>query len=269
MIFGMNNNQINKDMNRINELFAAGQGNILSVYFTAGYPAIDSASDIIRDLEYAGADMVEIGMPFSDPVADGPVIQGSSRQALRNGMSVGLLFEQIAGIRRNVNIPLLLMGYLNPVLKYGVERFAAKCRDTGIDGVIIPDLPPEIFMDQYQNLFSGCGLVNVFLISPCSSDERIRYIDGISNGFIYMVSTSATTGIRNGFTADQVSYFSRIKAMNLSMPRLLGFGISDRSTFATACETADGAVIGSAFVRTIGENGYSEDVIRDFIAKIR
>ncbi|MGB8491631.1 MAG: tryptophan synthase subunit alpha [Bacteroidales bacterium] len=256
-------------MNRINELFAAGRGNILSVYFTAGYPTIDSASDIIRDLEYAGADMVEIGMPFSDPVADGPVIQGSSSQALRNGMSISLLFEQIETIRRTVNIPLLLMGYLNPVLKFGVERFASKCRDTGIDGVIIPDLPPEIYMDQYQNLFSEYGLVNVFLISPCSSDERIRLIDSISNGFIYMVSTSSTTGIRNGFTEIQRSYFGRIKAMNLSKPRLLGFGISDRSTFTTACEMADGAVIGSAFVRTLGEIGNSRDVITEFVAKIR
>lgn len=224
-----NNSETNKPMNRINELFSNRKGNILSVYFTAGHPSLDSTPDIIRDLEDAGADMIEIGMPFSDPVADGPVIQRSSSRALKNGMSVNLLFEQIKGIRRSVNVPLLLMGYLNPVLKYGIGDFAAKCRGTGIDGVIIPDLPPEIFTDKYKALFSENGLANVFLISPTSSGERIRFIDTISNSFIYMVSTSATTGVRSGFTPEQLSYFRRIKAMKLRNPRLLGFGISCNS----------------------------------------
>jgi tryptophan synthase alpha chain len=256
-------------MNRINELFHSRKGSILSIYFTAGYPLIDSTTGIIKDLARAGVDMIEIGIPFSDPWADGPVIQKSSKYALNNGMSLNLLFGQLANIRREVTIPLLLMGYLNPVLKFGMENFCRKCAEIEIDGVILPDLPPEIYLEQYSGLFEKHKLHNILLVTPQSDDERIRMIDNISRGFIYLVSSSSTTGIKAGFSEDQISYFKRINGMDLVNPRLIGFGISGSETFAESCRMADGAIIGSAFVSMLDGNGYSSDSIIKFVDKIR
>ena len=256
-------------MNRINKIFHTSSDNILSIYFTAGYPLIYSTAGIIKDLARAGVDMVEIGMPFSDPLADGPVIQKSSEEALHNGMSINLLFRQLTNIREEVTIPLILMGYINPVMKFGMENFCRKCAKTGIDGVILPDLPPEVYLEQYSRLFEKYNLHNIFLISPQSEDERIRMIDNISRGFIYMVSSSSTTGIKSGFSKDQISYFKRIKMMNLANPGLIGFGISDSDTFAEACRMAHGAIIGSAFVKMLDDNGTGSESIKKFVDKIR
>lgn len=256
-------------MNRIDTLFKTKNKNILSIYFTAGYPLIGSTVDIIRYLSHGGADMIEIGIPFSDPLADGPVIQRSSEKALKNGMNIKLLFSQLADIRKSVNIPLLMMGYINPVLKFGIDNFCNKCTETGIDGVIIPDLPPEIYADRYAELFEKNGLYNILLISPQSDPERIKMIDRISKGFIYMVSSSSTTGIRQGFSEEQKAYFRRINEMNLTNPRLIGFGISGSGSFNEACMSAHGAIIGSSFIRMLGEKGLNRENIFNFINEIR
>jgi tryptophan synthase alpha chain len=256
-------------MDRINKLFQTRGGNILSIYFTAGFPVIDATAGIIKDLAMSGVDMIEIGMPFSDPLADGPVIQKSSEVALNNGMTINLLFHQLANIRREVTLPLILMGYINPVLKFGMENFCRKCAETGIDGVILPDLPPEIYLEQYSGLFEKHDLQNILLISPQSDNERIKMIDSISRGFIYMVSSSSTTGIKAGFSEDQKSYFKRIKEMDLTNPSLIGFGISDSKTFAESCRMAHGAIIGSAFVKMLGSNGASAESIMKFVYRIR
>ena len=256
-------------MNRIDKLFGERAEGILSVYFTAGYPELDSTVKIIESLENAGADMVEIGMPFSDPLADGPVIQHSSQVSLNNGMTIKTLFRQLADIRKKVRMPLLLMGYINPVLKYGFENFCRNCSETGIDGVIIPDLPPELFIKEYLSLFDSYGLYNIFLITPESGGERIRYIDSISRGFIYMVSSSSTTGIRKGFSGDHMSYFKRIKEMKLRNPRLIGFGISGSVAFHEACGMARGGIIGSAFISCLYESGFTDESIAAFVRKIR
>jgi len=256
-------------MNRIDEYFSLKRNGILSVYFTAGYPSVGSTVEIIANLVKAGADMIEIGIPFSDPLADGPVIQKSSTAALKNGMRLNLLFEQLKRIRDEVNIPLILMGYLNPVLKYGIENFCRKCVETGIDGVILPDLPLEIYREHYYETFRKYGLFNILLISPNTDPQRIRLIDTITDGFIYMVSASSVTGIKPGFTSEQRSYFKRIKEINLSHPLMIGFGISDRETFTEACNYASGAIIGSAFVRMLGEKGMSYKNIKRFIQNIK
>jgi tryptophan synthase alpha chain len=256
-------------MNRIDELFRTRRGNILSVFFTSGHPTINSTTDVIRDLAKAGADMIEIGIPFSDPIADGPVIQRSSEKALQNGMSIRLLFNQLADIRKTVSTPLLLMGYINPVLKFGLENFCNKCVETGIDGVIIPDLPPEIYLNQYSGIFEKRDLYNIFLITPRMDDNRIRIIDSISKGFLYLVSSHSITGMKGDFTEKQRSYFKRIRKMNLKNPRLIGFGISDKETFSSACDMADGAIIGSAFVRMLTETGGGFGNIREFISGLK
>lgn len=256
-------------MNRIDQLFQTKKGNILSIYFTAGYPSIDSTVSIIKYLEEAGVDMIEIGIPFSDPLADGPVIQHSSNIALINGMSISLLFRQLSDIRKQVTIPVILMGYINPILKFGMENFCRNCHSVGIDGIILPDLPPEIFIKEYSDLFELNGLFNIFLISPQSENARIRFIDNISKGFIYMVSSSSTTGIKEGFSADQSAYFKRIDEMNLKNPRLTGFGISDNRSFNTACKTSEGAIIGSAFIKMLEKSGPDQENIRKFISKLR
>lgn len=255
-------------MNRIDNLFKTKNKNILSIYFTAGYPDINSTIGIIGSLASAGAEMIEIGIPFSDPLADGPLIQRSNGTALRNGMSCKLLFEQLAGIRQKVDIPLILMGYINPVLKFGIEKFCNRCNETGIDGLILPDLPPEL-ASVYKELFEDCSLKNILLISPQTPDERIRIIDGLSTGFVYLVSSSSTTGIRSGFSDLQKSYLRRIKGMNLTNPQLTGFGISDSASFHEACLYANGAIIGSAFIRMLSEKGDGPSGIRQFIDEIR
>ena len=256
-------------MNRIDELFNKKAGNILSVYFTAGYPALDSTVEIIRELASEGTDMIEIGVPFSDPVADGPVIQKSNDTALKKGMSLRLLFDQLKDIRKETDIPLLLMSYINPVLRFGIEKFCKKCEETGIDGVILPDLTPEIYTASYLGLFKEHNIYNVLLISKGTSAARIREIDGLSRGFIYMVSSSSTTGIKRNFSADQKEYFLKVKKMNLRNPALIGFGISDNETYLKACKYGAGAIIGSAFIKALSEGEGGKNTVRDFIKKIR
>jgi len=256
-------------MNRIDKLFSSGRNNILSVYFTAGYPSVDSTTFLIENLAQAGVDMIEIGIPFSDPLADGPVIQKSSSDALKNGMSVRLLFRQLMGIRSSVDIPLLLMGYLNPLLKYGMENFCKSCSETGIDGVILPDLPPEIYLEQYRELFRKYRLYNILLISPQTDTERIRMLDSITDGFIYMVSASSVTGIRADFTDKQKTYFERVAGMNLSHPLMVGFGVSSAETFSEACSYARGAIVGSAFIKMLGKEGCSEESIGKFVEALK
>ncbi len=244
-------------MNRINQKLNEDK-KLLSIYFTAGYPNIDDTVSIIQNLEQSGVDMVEIGLPFSDPLADGPTIQASSTAALKNGMTTEKLFDQLKDIRKSVSIPLIIMGYFNPVLQYGVEAFCKKCQDIGIDGLILPDLPADVYDEEYKATFEKYGLINVFLITPQTSDERIRYIDSISNGFIYIVSSASTTGAQSGFGNEQTNYFERISKMNLNNPQIVGFGISNNDTFTQATTHTKGAIIGSAFIKYISENGINE-----------
>jgi len=252
-------------MNRINQKLQEGK-KLLSIYFTAGYPHIDDTVSIIKDLEASGVDMIEIGLPFSDPLADGPTIQASSTKALKNGMTTEKLFEQLKDIRQSVSIPLIIMGYFNPVLQYGVEAFCKKCKEIGIDGLILPDLPADVYDEHYKSIFENHGLINVFLITPQTSDQRIRYIDSISNGFIYMVSSASTTGAKSGFGDEQTAYFKRIATMHLKNPQIVGFGISNNETFTQATSYAKGAIIGSAFIKHLTHNGIS--TINDFTQNI-
>lgn len=237
-------------MNRINQKLQEDK-KLLSIYFTAGYPNLNDTIPIIEKLEKSGVDMIEIGLPFSDPLADGPTIQTSSTQALKNGMSTEVLFDQLKDIRKTVSIPLIIMGYFNPILQYGVENFCKKCAEIGIDGFIIPDLPVDVYHEDYQSIFEKYGLINVFLITPQTSDERIRFIDSVSNGFIYMVSTASITGSQSGFGEEQTGYFKRISNMNLKNPQIVGFGIHDKETFGQATQFAKGAIVGSAFIKSL------------------
>lgn len=255
--------------NRINQLFVDKKKNILSVYFTAGYPGPDDTVTIIRELEKNGVSLIEIGMPFSDPVADGPVIQQSSHTALANGMSIKKLFEQLQHIREQVKIPLILMGYLNPVLQFGLENFCQKCAETGIDGLILPDLPLDVYREEFRETFEKYGLHNILLITPQTTEKRLHEIDDASTGFIYMVSSSATTGVKNKVSDFLQDYFDRIRQMQLKNPRLIGFGISNRETFENACQYAHGAIIGSAFVKALEAEGKLEDKIAGFVKSIR
>ncbi|MEL0644706.1 tryptophan synthase subunit alpha [Olleya sp. Ti.3.14] len=241
-------------MNRINQKLKEDK-KLLSIYFSAGYPTLNDTVSIIKDLEKNGVDMIEIGLPFSDPLADGPTIQASSTQALKNGMTTETLFTQLKDIRKTVSIPLIIMGYFNPMLQYGVEAFCKKCQDIGIDGLIIPDLPVDVYNEQYKTIFEKYGLINVFLITPQTSVERINFIDSISNGFIYMVSSASVTGSSSGFGTEQTDYFKRIADMKLNNPQIVGFGISDNSTFTQATTYAKGAIIGSAFIKHLTKHG--------------
>ncbi|EIJ39705.1 tryptophan synthase, alpha subunit [Galbibacter orientalis DSM 19592] len=241
-------------MNRISKKLEENK-KLLSIYFTAGYPAIEDTVPVIEALQDSGVDMLEIGLPFSDPLADGPTIQASSTQALKNGMTTEKLFQQLKDIRKTVHIPLIIMGYFNPILQYGVEAFCQKCSDIGIDGLIIPDLPVDVYHEQYQAIFEKHGLINVFLITPQTSEARIRFIDSVSNGFIYMVSSASVTGAKSNFGDAQSEYFERIANMNLKAPQIVGFGISNAETFKAATTHAKGAIIGSAFIKMIQEKG--------------
>jgi len=254
--------------NRINQLFQTKKENILSIYFTAGYPNLDDTVTIIQTLEKNGADLIEIGMPFSDPVADGPVIQNSSTVALKNGMSIKKLFEQLANIRKSVKIPLILMGYLNPVIQFGLEKFCQKCQEVGIDGLILPDLPLSVYQEEYQALFEQYGLYNILLITPQTSEARIRQIDEASKGFIYMVSSSSTTGAKDKVSDFHEEYFERVNQLKLQNPRLIGFGISNHETFENACKFASGAIIGSAFVKALEQEASLEERISHFVSRI-
>ncbi|WP_136466303.1 tryptophan synthase subunit alpha [Flagellimonas onchidii] len=253
-------------MNRINQKLQEDK-KLLSIYFTAGYPNLNDTVKVIQDLEKSGVDLIEIGLPFSDPLADGPTIQDSSTAALNNGMHTELLFEQLKGIRKTVSIPLIIMGYFNPVLQYGVESFCQKCQEIGIDGIILPDLPLDVYQEEYESIFKKYGLINVFLITPQTSDDRISAIDQASDGFIYMVSSASTTGAKTGFGEMQKAYFDRIAAMQLKNPQIVGFGISNSQTFNQATEKAKGAIIGSAFIKHLSQHG--ADKIADFVTGIR
>jgi tryptophan synthase alpha chain len=256
-------------MNRIDKLFKSKKQNILSIYFTAGYPALNDTLRTIRELDKAGVDMIEIGMPFSDPVADGPVIQQSSEKALLNGMSLKLLFEQLKEARKITDLPLILMGYINPVFKFGMENFLSKCQEKGIDGTIIPDLPVEEYLQSYEAFYEKYNIFNIFLISPQTSVERITYLDSVSKGFLYMVSTAATTGAINNFDDSQIIYFKKVSDLKLRTPRMIGFGISNKGTFIQACNYANGAIIGSAFIRALDGTGTLPEKVSGFIRQIR
>ncbi|MCD0488849.1 tryptophan synthase subunit alpha [Pedobacter sp. MC2016-14] len=254
-------------MNRINQLFEKRKHNILSIYYTAGFPNLGDTVRIAEALEAAGADMLEIGFPYSDPVADGPVIQASSKLALDHGMDLNLLFEQLKDLRKKVTIPVLLMGYVNPVLQYGVENFCKACAAVGVDGCIVPDLPMVEYEEFYKDTFLENGLSNIFLVTPQTSLERIHKIDSISNGFIYLLSSSATTGKDLNVSDATESYFARIKAMELNNPTMIGFGISNKATFDKACKYANGAIIGTAFVKALAKAATAEDIaefMKDF-----
>lgn len=245
-------------MNRLHDLFARKNRDLLSIYFTAGHPSRDAMLDIIPALERGGTDLMEVGMPYSDPLADGPIIQRSSEAALRNGMTLDLYFEQIRAVRGRTRLPLIFMGYFNQVMQFGEEKFVQTCVDAGIDGLILPDLPLDEFEKRYAAMFREARLPVSLLITSQTDEARIRRIEHLSDGFVYMVSSAATTGAKTGISDAQLAYFQRIEAMQLSRPRLIGFGISDRETFQTACRFANGAIIGSAFIRALEAGG--EDV---------
>lgn len=255
-------------MNRIDKLFAEKNTNILSIYFTAGYPKLEDTLPIMKSIEAAGADIIEIGIPYSDPIADGPTIQESNMVALANGMSMKTLFEQLKTLREDISLPVILMGYLNPVVQYGVERFCQACKEVGVDGVILPDLPMQQYLREYKEIFDRYDLRNTFLISPQTSEKRIREIDQNADGFIYMVSSASITGAKKGISEEQIAYFERIRDMEPSNPRLIGFGISDRGSFETASSYSHGAIIGSAFINVIRKAKDLDREIREFIGGI-
>ena len=253
-------------MNRIDKTLKE-KDNILSIYFTAGYPHLKSTTEIIKNLVSAGTDMIEIGLPFSDPLADGETIQMSSKIALENGMSTKILFDQLNGIRNNVNIPLIIMGYFNPIFQFGVEEFCKKCNEIGIDGLIIPDLPIDIYLSKYKLIFEKNQLQNIFLITPQTSDERIDYIDKNSGGFIYVVSSSSITGSTNKFNENSLNYFRRLEKMRLSTPKIIGFGISNNENFSIASKYSKGCIVGSAFIKYLEINGINS--IKMFVDEIK
>lgn len=266
-------------MNRIISLFknfnadanASGhrsQG-LLNVYFTAGFPELNDTMRVLRALQDGGADLVEIGMPYSDPVADGETIQKSNDRALENGMSVRVLFEQLRNMREKITVPVLLMGYINPVLQYGIEAFCQKCAETGVDGLILPDMPMDVYLNEYKSIFDAHGLLNIFLITPQTSDTRIRQIDEVSEGFIYAVSSASVTGSKSGVSGDMEAYFERLDRLNLRNPRLIGFGIKDHDTFVKASGHAAGAIIGSAFIRVLQESNNLEQDIKTFVREVK
>ncbi len=254
--------------NRIDQVFENNGKDLLNVYFTAGYPQLGDTVPIASALAAHGADLIEIGLPFSDPIADGPTIQQSSDVALGNGMTLRVLFDQLAGLRTSVQVPVLLMGYINPILQFGFESFCQKCQEVGIDGLILPDLPMYEYLTHYKDLLDKYGLYNIFLITPQTSEERIREIDQHSRGFIYMVSSASITGAKSTITDTQIAYFERIQSMGLQRKTLIGFGISSNSTFRQACEYSDGAIIGSAFIKQLAEDS-SEAAIKKFIQNIK
>lgn len=256
-------------MNRIDQLFQQKKEQILSIYFTAGYPALNDTVTVIQALEKEGVDLIEIGVPFSDPMADGPVIQASGAKALQNGMSVKTLFTQLAGIRSSVSIPLVLMGYLNPIMQFGFDHYCEEAARCGIDGLIIPDLPFAEYLESYKPIADRHGLHVIMLITPETSEERIRLIDKHTSGFIYMVSSASVTGAKSAFSDVNIDYFRRVNAMQLKNPRLIGFGISNKETFDAACREASGAIIGSRFITLLGSEESIEEAAKKMIGAIR
>jgi tryptophan synthase alpha chain len=257
-------------MKRLNQLFTSSYHSILNVYFTAGYPSIEATVPIINYLTAAGVDIIELGLPYSDPLADGETIQKSSSIALKNGMNLRLVFDQVSQVRKTGNhIPIILMGYFNQLLQYGVDNFLNECRKAGIDGLIIPDLPMTIYESDYKAIFEKYEIGITFLITPDTSTERIRQADRLSTSFIYVVSKSSITGNTNDIDENQISYFTKIKELKLKSPLLIGFGIYDNKTFLTAGKYSNGAIIGSAFIRQLANHGYNEASIQSFIKNIR
>lgn len=255
-------------MNRIDYLFQTKKERILSIYVTAGFPNLEDTLPVIEAIQAAGADIIEIGLPYSDPIADGPTIQESNTIALENGMSIKKLFTQLLGFRAKIHLPVVLMGYLNPIIQYGVEEFCKKCKEVGVDGLILPDLPLQQYAEEYQEIFEKYGLFNTFLISPQTSEKRIREIDQHSSGFIYMVSSHAITGGKSAISPEQLAYFERVEAMNLIHPRLIGFGISDAASFQMASRYSQGAIIGSAFIKQIKDSTDLNQDINTYIQGI-
>ena len=247
-------------MNRIDYLFQTKKERVLSIYVTAGFPNLEDTLPVMEAIQAAGADIIELGIPYSDPIADGPTIQESNTQALENGMSIKTLFNQLLGFRSKIHVPVILMGYLNPIIQFGVEEFCKKCKEVGIDGLILPDLPMSQYLEEYKSLFEEYGLFISFLISPQTSEKRIREVDENSSGFIYMVSSHAITGAKAAISKEQEEYFERVANMKLTHPRLIGFGISDAATFQLASQYSQGAIIGSAFIKNIKN---SNDLNRD------
>ncbi|MDR0349626.1 MAG: tryptophan synthase subunit alpha [Tannerella sp.] len=255
-------------MNRITKLFQEKKSGIKSIYFTAGYPSPDHTCQVLEALEANGIDMAEIGIPFSDPMADGPVIQNAATQSLRNGMSLKLLFSQLANVRQTVQMPLILMGYLNPVIQYGFEPFCRSCVEVGADGMIIPDLPFADYLAEYKETAERYELKMIMLITPETSEERIRLIDAHTSGFIYMVSSAAVTGAQKYFDEAKQAYFHRINRMNLKNPRLTGFGISNKATCDAATQHASGVIIGSRFVQLLGEEASPEAAVKKLLKQL-
>ena len=254
-------------MNRIDEVFSRKKKGVLNIYFTAGYPKINDTLRIARTLEAAGVDIIEIGIPYSDPIADGPTIQDSSQKALDAGMSLKLLMRQLQDLRKHIKIPVILMGYINPVLQYGFTKFCQDCKEVGIDGVILPDLPMQEYAEMYQVTFEEYGIYNIFLMTPQTSEKRVLQINNASKGFIYMVSSASITGAKQEVSQAQIDYFERIQKMNLSVQRLIGFGISNKETFDNACQYASGAIIGSAFINQLNKDD-SDEAITSFVGSI-
>lgn len=256
--------------NRITALFKKKKKNILNVYYTAGFPALDSTLSIARYLKDAGADIIEIGIPFSDPVADGPTIQESNKVALQNGMNLRLLLDQVKQIRKEkIDVPIILMGYLNPVMQYGVERFLKDASAAGVDGLIVPDMPLHEYEEEYKEKFESANLCNTFLISPTTSEDRIRKIDNATLGFVYAVSASSITGARGTFTDAQIGYFERLQKMKLANPCLIGFGISNNETFSKASQYGAGAIVGSAFINLLKDSTDIEKDVHRFVKGIK
>lgn len=258
-------------MNRLDQLFAAKKNKVLNIYCTAGYPKLNSTTEVITALQNNGADIIEIGMPYSDPLADGEVIQASSSIALQNGMTIEILFDQLRTLRNtllgNGGIPIILMGYMNPILQFGIEKFCAKAKEVGVDGVILPDLPMYEFETMYKPLFNANNLKFIFLVTPETGEERIRKIDSLCSGFLYAVSSSSTTG-KNKAIEGQEDYFKKLQQMNLKNPVLVGFGIKDKATFDSACKYTNGAIIGSAYIKALQNTGNINQTTKEFLNSI-
>ncbi|MFZ1410876.1 MAG: tryptophan synthase subunit alpha [Micropruina sp.] len=258
-----------KAPDRLHALFQTGRDHLLSIYLTAGYPALNLTGSLLQAVQQAGADLVEVGMPYSDPLADGPVIQRSGAQALAAGMTLDLLFDQVAEVRSRIHIPLVWMGYFNAILQYGPERFAQRCAACGFEALIVPDLPPEIYRRDYQAIFSRYGLKPVFLVTPQTPEARIRLIDDHSEGFVYLVASSTLTGSNTGIGSAQEQYLARVAGMGLRNPLIAGFGIHDRPSFLSACRYTRGAIVGSAFLRHIGQSADPVQAAGEFVRALR
>ncbi len=256
-------------MNKLLNAFEDRSEKLLSIYFSAGYPELDDTGKIMMALQAGGADMIEVGIPFSDPVADGPTIQNSNKIALDNGITLKKILAQVAEVQKKIRIPVILMGYLNPIYQYGMEKFCLYCQKAGVSGLIIPDLPVQEYKNEYESLFQKHHLANIFLITPQTSEARIREIDRLSNSFIYMVSSASTTGARKGLSTDQIDYFKRVGGMNLKSPLMIGFGISDHQSFTLATKYADGAIIGSAFINVLKNSDNLEENIVAYVRSVK